>query len=106
MKYIFEWALPRFLWFIEKIKPEKRMTAVVLTKNQLATINSMAAKATNPDYIVIVRKKNEHTFRFVHFIKVQDGRSYQSDALSIRVDGWSPDLPQVKKEGPPDETAD
>lgn len=102
MRYVYEWAMPRIKWLINRAIPERRHTSIVLTTRQIATINAMAARATQPDYVVITRDKKDHTFRFVSFIKDVDNKSYQSNTLAVRVDGWSPDLPQAKEE--PDET--
>lgn len=104
MKYLYNFTVSWLTNLFFKIMPQPKHTSIVLTTRQMATINAMAAKATSPDYVVITMAKGEHSMRFVSFIKDHDGKSYQSNTLSVRVDGWSPDLPQVAKEEPDNET--
>ena len=77
---------------------------IVLTKEQLATINALATKAANPDYIIIKRNKTDDRFRYVSFSKVVGGNSYQSAEYPVKFNGESDFLNKTSMKEP-DETA-
>jgi hypothetical protein len=94
--YIYQ-AVSFFQWKVN-------VTSIVLSKEQLRTINALAAKASTPDYISIQRDKREDGFRHVLFLKIVDNQAYWSDRFAVKFDGYSDFLDNLSKKDDNNET--
>ena len=103
--YVKDLVVRHFTVLQQKIYFKRNISFVVLTKQQLTTINALAAKASLPDYIVLKRDRNNDVQRFVSFSKVVEGKAYSSAEFVVRYDGYN-DFLNSLSEKEPDEAAD
>lgn len=96
-KYIKDKTLGYFYQGVAFFQWKMNVTSIVLSKEQLTTINALATRASLPDYVSIQRDKRDDAHRHVLFMKIVDNQAYWSDRFAVRFDGHSDFLDSLSK---------